>query len=281
MTLPFDLDDAATIDGCSKLGVFWRIILPLAKPALAAVAIFSFQFHWNDFFYATRCRLCVAARCGMARSGVSWRRLPAEYGKWKSVYRRLGRLVRSGRLAAPDGLPAGRAGAVRGATGQHGRARRARPPKKERDPALERSRAGVGTKIHILADQRGRPLCLRLTGGQCHDSTQARSRVEAWIGAPLPCLIADRAYDSDAFRAWRARQGIKAVISARKGRTNPQPHGPERYPARNAVERGLGWLKHGRRVATRYDQYAHRFLGFLYLAGAWIWLKSSQQDLIA
>ncbi len=51
MTLPFDLDDAATIDGCSRLGVFWRIILPLAKPALAAVAIFSFQFHWNDFFY--------------------------------------------------------------------------------------------------------------------------------------------------------------------------------------------------------------------------------------
>ena len=40
------------------------------------------------------------------------------------------------------------------------------------------------------------------------------------------------------------------------------------------MERGIGWLKHGRRVATRYDKYAHHFLGFLYLAGAWIWLKS-------
>ena len=49
---------------------------------------------------------------------------------------------------------------------------------------------------------------------------------------------------------------------------------PERYKAYNAVERGLGWLKGWRRVATRYDKYAHRFLGFLYLAGAWIWLKS-------
>ena len=75
-------------------------------------------------------------------------------------------------------------------------------------------------------------------------------------------------------RAWRERRGIEAVIPARKGRANPRPHDPERYPARHAVERGLGWLKHGRRVATRYDPYAHHSLGFLYWAGAWIWLKS-------
>ena len=54
----------------------------------------------------------------------------------------------------------------------------------------------------------------------------------------------------------------------------PQLHDPERYPARNAGEPGIGWLKQGHRVATRYDQYAHRCLGFLYLAGAWIWLQS-------
>ncbi len=69
--------------------------------------------------------------------------------------------------------------------------------------------------------------------------------------------------DGDAFRAWLAQQSIEAVIPARKGRTNPQPHAPERYQTRNAVERGLGWLKWWRRVATCYDQYAHRFLGFL------------------
>ena len=146
------------------------------------------------------------------------------------------------------------------------------PKKKETDPALGRSRGGFGSQIHILADQRGRPLCLRLTGGQCHDSTQ-RALVEAWTGAPLSRLIADRAYDSDAFRAWLAPRGIEAVIPARGRRLNPQPHDPEQYKARNAVERGLGGLKHWRRVATRYDKYAHRFLGFLYLAGAWIWMK--------
>ena len=113
-----------------------------------------------------------------------------------------------------------------------------------------------------------------MTGGQCHDRTQARALVEAWTDAPRPCLIADRAYDGDAFRAWREQQGIEAVIPARKGRVNPQPHDPERYKARKAVERGLGWLKGWRRVATRYDKYAHCYLGFLYLAGAWIWLKT-------
>lgn len=45
-----ELDDAARIDGCGTFGIFWRIILPLSKPALAAVAIFSFQVNWNEFF---------------------------------------------------------------------------------------------------------------------------------------------------------------------------------------------------------------------------------------
>ena len=64
--------------------------------------------------------------------------------------------------------------------------------------------------------------------------------MEAWTDAPQSCLIADRAYDSDAFRAWLAQQGIKVVIPVRTRRTNPQPHDLERYQARNAVERGIG-----------------------------------------
>jgi multiple sugar transport system permease protein len=48
-SIPYDLDDAARIDGASTFGIFWRIIMPLARPALAAVAIFSFVGNWNDF----------------------------------------------------------------------------------------------------------------------------------------------------------------------------------------------------------------------------------------
>lgn len=47
--LPAELFDAARIDGCSEFGVWWRIAVPNSKPVLAAVAIFSFQFAWNDF----------------------------------------------------------------------------------------------------------------------------------------------------------------------------------------------------------------------------------------
>jgi ABC-type glycerol-3-phosphate transport system permease component len=50
-TIPLELDDAAKIDGCSYLGIYWRIVLPLIKPALATVAIFGFLYHWNDFFH--------------------------------------------------------------------------------------------------------------------------------------------------------------------------------------------------------------------------------------
>lgn len=48
--IPRDLTDAARIDGCSEFAIYWRIILPLAKPALAAVALFHFLYVWNDFF---------------------------------------------------------------------------------------------------------------------------------------------------------------------------------------------------------------------------------------
>ncbi len=51
MGIPQDLSAAARIDGCNELGIFWRIILPLAKPALATTALFTFLFEWGDFLY--------------------------------------------------------------------------------------------------------------------------------------------------------------------------------------------------------------------------------------
>lgn len=48
-TIPKELEDAAYIDGCSTFGFFWKIMLPLSKPALITVAILSFMGVWNDF----------------------------------------------------------------------------------------------------------------------------------------------------------------------------------------------------------------------------------------
>lgn len=49
MSIPFDLDEAAYIDGANRFDVFWRIILPLARPALMLVVVFTFIDVWNDF----------------------------------------------------------------------------------------------------------------------------------------------------------------------------------------------------------------------------------------
>lgn len=49
MTIPRELEDAARIDGANTLQIIWHVIVPLSKPALAAVAIFTFQATWNDF----------------------------------------------------------------------------------------------------------------------------------------------------------------------------------------------------------------------------------------
>ncbi len=49
LTIPQELSDAARIDGSGELGIWWRIILPLAKPALTVVALFTFIGTWNDY----------------------------------------------------------------------------------------------------------------------------------------------------------------------------------------------------------------------------------------
>ena len=49
LTIPGELSDAARIDGCSEFAIFWRVILPLSRPALAVVALFTFLNAWNEF----------------------------------------------------------------------------------------------------------------------------------------------------------------------------------------------------------------------------------------
>jgi multiple sugar transport system permease protein len=51
-TVPLELEEAALVDGCSRLGTLVRIILPMSLPALAVVAFFSFTQSWNEFLYA-------------------------------------------------------------------------------------------------------------------------------------------------------------------------------------------------------------------------------------
>ncbi|MEZ4718931.1 MAG: carbohydrate ABC transporter permease [Caldilineaceae bacterium] len=61
MTIP-RLDEAARIDGASNFRIYWNIILPLSKPVLATIAVFSFIHHWNDFS-------CRSSTCRTPTSG--------------------------------------------------------------------------------------------------------------------------------------------------------------------------------------------------------------------
>ncbi len=49
LTLPADLTEAARIDGCTEFQIFWKVILPLCRPALVVVTLFQFMATWNDF----------------------------------------------------------------------------------------------------------------------------------------------------------------------------------------------------------------------------------------
>ncbi|HLH72184.1 MAG TPA: carbohydrate ABC transporter permease, partial [Chloroflexota bacterium] len=51
LTIPGELEEAARIDGAGRLGILWRIIVPLAQPALATLAIFTFIGFWDDFLW--------------------------------------------------------------------------------------------------------------------------------------------------------------------------------------------------------------------------------------
>ncbi len=76
-------------------------------------------------------------------------------------------------------------------------------------------------------------------------------------------LLADKAYDSNAIRAFLEERGIKAVIPGKSNRKRKIRHDKEAYKGRNVVERCFGRLKDWRRIATRYDKLAQNFLSAL------------------
>jgi multiple sugar transport system permease protein len=51
-TIPPDLEEAALIDGATRLGTIWRVVLPLSVPAVASVALYTFMIAWNEFLFA-------------------------------------------------------------------------------------------------------------------------------------------------------------------------------------------------------------------------------------
>lgn len=117
---------------------------------------------------------------------------------------------------------------------------------------MGRSRGGWGSKIHMIVDALGNPLTFTLTAANVADVSAAKPLIEQT--PPMQTLIADKGYDSDELIAWLKQRGIHAVIPPRKNRLRPRPIDQHRYKARNLVERTFHWIKHFRRVATRFEK---------------------------
>lgn len=84
-SVPSELDDAAEIEGCTRLGLLWRVYLPLAKPTIVAFGLVSVSTHWNNFLWPLVVTNSVESRpltVGLAvfngtESGVNWSLLSA------------------------------------------------------------------------------------------------------------------------------------------------------------------------------------------------------------
>jgi transposase len=162
-----------------------------------------------------------------------------------------------------------------------------------KDEALGRSRGGFSTKIHLACDGKGRPLCVVLTPGQRHGSTQLEelldavrvARAQSTPGRPRKRpthLLADRGYSFESSRRLLRRRGISHTIPERKDRKERRAGRPgrragfdgEAYRRRNVVERCVNRLKQWRAIATRYEKRAVNYRAMVVIASLMMWLPS-------
>jgi transposase len=129
--------------------------------------------------------------------------------------------------------------------------------------AIGRSRGGFSTKLHAVVTLRAKPIEIRATPGQQHESTVAESLLGFVHGHS--CL-ADGAYDADKILEAARQRGLKPTIPPSKSRNRKRRYDRRLYKLRYRVEVFFHDLKRYRRVATRFDKTLRCFMGFVHLA---------------
>jgi transposase len=121
-----------------------------------------------------------------------------------------------------------------------------------------------------VIDALGLPLTFEITEGQRHDSQPAEELVQR---APSACLLADKAYDSDKFRAALDAQGCVPVIPSNGSRAEKLPYDRHLYQARSEIECTFSLLKQARRFATRYEKTLRNYAAVVAIGCALLWLR--------
>ena len=138
------------------------------------------------------------------------------------------------------------------------------------DQALGRSRGGFSTKIHVTTDGLGYPLRIALTAGQRHDIIKAYDMI---VDLDFDRIIADRSYSAQDFLNQIIASEMEPVIPPKRNVREPQTYDAWLYRERHLIECFIGKIKHFRRVFSRFDKLAKRYLSFLHLASTLIWLR--------
>ena len=137
---------------------------------------------------------------------------------------------------------------------------------------MGRSRGGLTSKIHALVDAEGRPVTLRLTGGQVADCVEAEVLIDGLGEGDI--LLADKGYDNNAIRAKAAQRKAWANIPPKANRKGTFAFSRWVYRQRNLVERFFNRIKQFRGIATRYDKRPENYLAAVKLVAARIWCLS-------
>jgi transposase len=116
----------------------------------------------------------------------------------------------------------------------------------------------------------GNPLHFIVTAGQAHDAPQALPLIQAMNAENL---LADKGYDSDDIRAKSLKKGTAPHIPPRANRLEERVYDTHLYKERHKIECMFGFLKHYRRVFSRFDKTKRNFTAFLHFIAALQWIK--------
>lgn len=126
------------------------------------------------------------------------------------------------------------------------------------------TRGGRNTKIHVIVDELGYPLHVQLTGGQISDITVVYELLKH-VDVSGSIVMADKAYGAAEFRMQIEESGASYCIPPKSNTVKPWDVDWWQYKERSRVECFFQKIKNYRRIATRYDKLAARFLGFVHL----------------